>query len=72
MKLTVSLKDTEDFVTGNRLDLSNSVGVTKDDTDLRRGQTLTGELEDVLLNLLGGDLEPSGSRSLVGESRTGL
>lgn len=39
---------------------------------MRRGETLASKLEDVLLDLLRGDLEPSGSRALVRESRTGL
>lgn len=37
-----------------------------------RGKTLASKLEDVFLDLLRGDLEPSGSGSLVRESRTGL
>lgn len=69
---TVGLQDTEDLVTGDGLDLGDTVRVTEDDTDLGRGQTLASELEDVLLDLLSGDLEPSGSRALVRESRTGL
>ena len=32
--------------------------VTEDNTDLRRGGTLLGELADVVDNLLGGGLEP--------------
>ena len=37
-RLTVGLEDTEDLVTGNRLDLGNSVRVTENDTDLRRDE----------------------------------
>ena len=62
----------EDLVTGDRLDLGDTVRVTEDDADLRRGETLAGELEDVLLDLLGRGLEPARSRALVRERRTGL
>jgi len=47
------------------------VRIPKDDTDLRGGQTLPGELEDVVADLLRGGLEPRGSGSLVGQSRGG-
>src|SRR5690554_4172568 len=36
----VGLQDTEDLVTGDALDLGNSLGVTEDDTDLGGGHTL--------------------------------
>jgi hypothetical protein len=51
------------------LDLGNTVRVTENDTDLRRGGTLTGELGDLLNNLLGGGLQPRRGGSRVGESR---
>jgi hypothetical protein len=44
--------------TGDDLDLSDSVGVTEDNTDLGGGSSLTGELDDLLDNLLGGGLQP--------------
>lgn len=70
-KLTVGLEDTEDLVSGHALDLGNTVGITEDDTDLGRGETLAGELEDVVRDLIGGDLEPAGRGALVGERRSG-
>lgn len=45
------------------------MGVTEDDTNLRGGSTLPGELADLLDDLVGGGLEPSGSSAGVGESR---
>lgn len=45
---TVHLQDTENLVASDVADLGNTVGVTEDDTDLRGGHTLTGELEDAL------------------------
>lgn len=44
--------------TSNNLDLGNSVGITEDNTNLRRGGTLLGELADLLHDLLGTSLEP--------------
>jgi hypothetical protein len=57
------------FLTSDKLDLGNTVGVTEDDTDLRRSGTLTGELGDLLNDLLGGGLQPGGSVARVRESR---
>lgn len=53
--------------TSNNLDLGNTVGVTEDDTNLGGSSTLTGELADLLDNLLGGGLQPGGSGARVGE-----
>lgn len=50
---SVALEDTEDLVSGNVFDLSNSMVVSQDDTNLRRSQTLLGELADLLNNFLG-------------------
>lgn len=55
-------------LTSDKLDLGNTVGVTEDDTDLRRGGALTGELGDLLNDLLGGGLQPGGSVARVRES----
>lgn len=43
------------------------MGVTEDDTNLRRGSTLSGELADLLNDLLGSGLQPAGSSAAVGE-----
>lgn len=69
--LTVGLEDTEDLVSGDRLDLGDSVGVTENDTDLGRGKTLARKLEDVVVDLLSRDLEPPGGGALVGKGRSG-
>lgn len=53
--------------TSDNLDLGNTVGVTEDDTNLRGSSTLTGELADLLDDLLGGNLQPGGSGARVGE-----
>lgn len=56
--LTVRLQDTEDLVTGGDSDLWDTVGVSKDNTDLRRSVTLSGELDDLLDNGVGSHLLP--------------
>ena len=55
---SVGLEDTDDFVSSHVLGLGNSVGITEDDANLRGGQTLLGELADLVDNLSGGGLEP--------------
>jgi hypothetical protein len=52
------LQDTQNAVTSDDLDLGNAVGVTQDDANLRRGSTLTGELGDLVNDLLGSGLQP--------------
>ncbi len=68
---TLRLEDTEDLVTGDETDLSDTLRVTELNTDLRRGHALTGELGDLLDNLLGGGLEPRGGSAAVRQSRGG-
>lgn len=57
--------------TSDKLDLGDTVGVTENDTNLRRSSTLSGELADLLNNLLGGGLQPAGSGAAVGQGRGG-
>jgi len=52
------LEDTQDSVTSDNLDLGDSVGVTEDNTDLRRSGTLLGQLADLVNDLLGSGLQP--------------
>ena len=47
------------------------MGVAEDDTNLRRGHTLLGELADVCLDVGSGSLEPSWRRAAVGAGRLG-
>lgn len=62
---TVGFQDSQDLVTGDDLSLGNTVSVSQQDTDLGRSQTLSGVLDDLLNNLVGGQLEPSWSISRV-------
>lgn len=63
----MALEDTEDLVTSHEADLRNAMGVSEGNTDLGGGQTLAGELGDLLDDLLGGGLEPGGRSAAVGE-----
>ena len=67
----VALEDAKDRGTVKLLNLSNTVGVTKGDTNLRGAETLLGELADRLLGLSGGTLEPLGNSANVGERTAG-
>lgn len=69
-RLTVGLEDSEDLVSGNALDLGDTVRVTENDTDLGWGETSSGELEDLVGNLLRGGLGPRRLRTTVRESRS--
>ena len=62
---SVGLEDTNDLLASDGLDLGDTVGVTKDDTNLRRSQTLLGELADVFFNIGSRDLEPRRRSALV-------
>lgn len=63
----MGLEDTEDLVSGDEADLGDSRGVAQGDTDLGGGQTLAGELDDLVNDIVGGGLEPRRGRAAVGE-----
>lgn len=65
---TVRFQDSQDLVTGDNLSLGNTVGISQENTNLRRSQTLSGVLDDVLNNVTRGQLEPRWSVSRVWES----
>merc|ERR1719318_1945018 len=64
----LALQDAQDLVASNETNLGNTVGIPEDDTDLGGGQTLLGKLEDLVLHLVAGDLEPLGNGPPVGKS----
>ena len=68
---TLALEDAEDLVAGDEPDLGNTMGIPEDDTDLGWGQTLLGQLVNVLLDIFGGEFQPSRNRATVGESGLG-
>ena len=51
--------------------LGNTVTVPQDDTNLRWSQTLLGQLEDLVLDLIRSELEPLGNSSPVWQSGLG-
>lgn len=53
---SVGLEDTNNLLSGDRLDLGDTIGITQDNTNLGRGQSLLGELADVFLDISRGDL----------------
>src|SRR5574339_685750 len=61
----MSFKNAQDLVASNALNLSNTMRITKNDTDLRWSQTLLRKLADVLLNILSRHLEPTRWSPLV-------
>ena len=70
-QLTVGLQNTHNLRASNVFDLTNTVGISQDNTNLRRSQTLLGQLANMLVNFLGADLQPAGGSSLVGEGTLG-
>lgn len=65
---TVGLQDSHDLVTGDDTGLGDTVSISQQDTDLRWGQTLSGVLDNLLNDRVGGQLEPSWSISGVWNS----
>lgn len=66
---TLALEDTQNLVTRHKADLRDAVAVTEGRTDLRGGNTLTGELHDLLHDLLGRRLQPRRRSAAVRQSR---
>jgi len=67
----VALEDSQDLVTGDDLDLGDTVAVTEDNTDLRGRGALLRELADLVDDLLGSGLEPCRGRARVGDGGGG-
>jgi len=65
----LGLEDTEDLVTGDEADLGDTMRVTEGNTDLGGSQTLAGELDDLVDNVVMGGLEPRWRSAAVWESR---
>ena len=51
--------------------LGNTMRIPEDDPDLGRGQTLLSQLEDLVLDILRGQLEPGGHGATVRKGRLG-
>jgi hypothetical protein len=67
---TAGLQDTEDLVTGDGLDLGNTMRITENDTNLSRRKTLLGILADHVNDFLRSGLDPRSGRATVGEGTT--
>lgn len=68
-KENMEKKRKEQKHTSNNLDLSDTVRVTENDADLRRGSTLLGHLADQVDNLLRSGLQPRRRSTGVGNRR---
>jgi len=62
------LEDSENLAASDTLDLGNAVAVTKSDTDLRRLCALLGQLNDLINEVVGGNLHPAWWRLSVREA----
>jgi hypothetical protein len=58
------------MLTGNDLDLGDTVAVSKDNSDLRGRGTFSGKLADVVDDCLRGALEPGRYRSRIWDGRS--
>jgi hypothetical protein len=67
----VGLEDSNNLLSGDRLDLGNTIGVTQDDTNLRGGQTLLGKLAHVVFDIGSRDLVPRRRSALVRKGTLG-
>ena len=67
-QLTFYLQQTKDLGSSNGFDLGDTVGISQDDTDLRRGETTLSKSVNLVLNLISRKVYPSGSGSLVRKS----
>ena len=68
---SLGAEDAHDLVAGDHLDLWDSVGITKDNTNLRRGEALLGHGADLLDAFASGLLHPAWRSALVWEGTTG-
>jgi len=66
---SLALQDTQDLVASDEAYLCNTVRVSEDNTNLGWSQTLLGQLEDLVLDLVTGDLQPLRNRPPVRKSR---
>ena len=70
-KHTSDLEDAQNLGAGHGGDLRDAHGITQADTDLRRGETLLGELDDLLLDRVRLDAAPRRRGAAVRERRAG-
>jgi hypothetical protein len=64
----IGLEDSENLVTSDHLDLSDTMAVTENNTNLTRSCTLLGKLANLVNNLIRGCLQPRRSGAGIGYS----
>lgn len=65
---SLGLEDPQDLVASDKTHLGHTMGIPQNHTNLRRGQTLLGQLEDLLFDIVGCELQPSGNTAPVRQS----
>jgi len=68
---SIGLQQTDNLLSSDRFDLSNTIGVTKDDTNLRWSQTLLSKLAYMFFHIRSRNLQPRWRRTLVRECALG-
>jgi hypothetical protein len=68
---TVGLQETNNLLSGDRLDLGDTIGITQDDTDLGGGQTLLCKLANVFFDIGSGNFQPGRRSAFVGAGTLG-
>ena len=66
---TLGLEDPQDLVPGDESHLGDTMAVPENDSDLGRGKALLSQLEDLLLDVVGGELQPVRDGAAVRERR---
>ena len=67
----VGLKNANDLLPSDALDLRHTMGITENDTDLRWVEALLGKFANLVLDVSGRHLEPAGGAALVGQRAAG-
>ena len=65
----LALEDSKDLVPGDESHLGDTVAIPENHANLGRGQPLLGQLEDLLLDVVRGELQPVGNGAAIGERR---
>ena len=68
---TIGFQNTNNFLSSNGFDLSDTIGITKDDTNLGRCETFLGKFANVFFDIRSGDFEPGRRSAFVGEGGLG-
>jgi len=65
----LGLEHAQDLVARDEADLTNTMRISQNDTDLRWCQPLLGQFVDLLFDIVGRQFQPRWDRASVGQSR---